>query len=144
MTDLLRQEIAASATSIVVKVGTRVLTREDGRLNEERIAQLARARGLEPLVEVHDPGEIPFAQSARARMVGWNARDLADFSVRKAPAALLREAFPEALLIRESGIRTPEDAGAALGEGFDALLIGEALMRETDPAGFLARIPVRP
>jgi glutamate 5-kinase len=41
MNDLLRQEIAASATTIVVKVGTRVLTREDGRLNEERIAGLA-------------------------------------------------------------------------------------------------------
>jgi len=41
MTDLLRQEIAAFATTIVVKVGTRVVTREKGRLHEERIAQLA-------------------------------------------------------------------------------------------------------
>ena len=40
MTDLLRQEIAAADT-IVVKVGTRVLTRGDGRLNEDRIAALA-------------------------------------------------------------------------------------------------------
>jgi len=38
--DILRQEIAAS-TSWVVKVGTRVLTRDDGTLNEDRIAQLA-------------------------------------------------------------------------------------------------------
>ncbi len=41
MTDLLRQEIATAASMMVVKVGTRVLTREDGRLNEERVAQLA-------------------------------------------------------------------------------------------------------
>jgi len=41
MTDLLRQEIATAATTIVVKVGTRVLTRSDGRLNHERITQLA-------------------------------------------------------------------------------------------------------
>lgn len=41
MTDLLRQEIAALATTIVVKVGTRVLTREDGQLDEQRIEQLA-------------------------------------------------------------------------------------------------------
>jgi len=40
-TDLLRQEIAATATTIVVKVGTRVLTHADGRLNEQRIAELA-------------------------------------------------------------------------------------------------------
>jgi glutamate 5-kinase len=41
MTDILRQEIATAASSMVVKVGTRVLTRSDGQLNEERIAQLA-------------------------------------------------------------------------------------------------------
>ncbi len=41
MTDLLRQEIAANAKTLVVKVGTRVLTHDDGRLNEERIASLA-------------------------------------------------------------------------------------------------------
>ena len=41
MTDLLRQEISAAATTIVVKVGTRVLTKPDGSLNEQRIAALA-------------------------------------------------------------------------------------------------------
>lgn len=41
MTDLLRQEIAAMATTIVVKVGTRVLTRADGRLDQQRIDRLA-------------------------------------------------------------------------------------------------------
>jgi len=41
MTDILRQEIAAAAKMLVVKVGTRVLTHHDGRLNEERIASLA-------------------------------------------------------------------------------------------------------
>lgn len=109
-------------------------------------AAAARARGLEPLVELHEPGEIPAVQAAQPRLVGWNARDLSDFSVRQAPAALLREAFPEALLIRESGLRSPEAAQAALAEGFDALLIGEALMREPDPAAFLGRIraAVRP
>jgi glutamate 5-kinase len=41
MKDLLRQEIAALATTIVVKVGTRVLTRQDGQLDPQRIEQLA-------------------------------------------------------------------------------------------------------
>ena len=39
---LIAQEIAALATTIVVKVGTRVLTRDDGQLHEDRIAQLAQ------------------------------------------------------------------------------------------------------
>ena len=102
-------------------------------------AAAARVRGLEPLVEIHDPAEIVPAQAACVRMVGWNARDLADFSVRKAPAALRREAFPSQLLVRESGIHSPGDAVTAL-EGFDAVLIGEALMRAPDPAAFLAGI----
>ncbi|MEN6405197.1 MAG: glutamate 5-kinase [Thermoguttaceae bacterium] len=41
MVDLLRQEISALATTIVVTVGTRGLTRGDGQLDEERIEQLA-------------------------------------------------------------------------------------------------------
>lgn len=40
MIDLLRQEIAALASTIVVKVGTRVLTRPDGQLDHQRIQQL--------------------------------------------------------------------------------------------------------
>ncbi len=41
MTDLLRQEIAATAEIIVIKVGTRVLTQSDGTLHTERMEQLA-------------------------------------------------------------------------------------------------------
>jgi len=41
MTDLVRQEIAALASTMVVKVGTRVLTNEMGQLDHDRIAQLA-------------------------------------------------------------------------------------------------------
>ncbi len=40
MKDLVRQEIATEADTIVVKVGTRVLTREDGQLNYDRITRL--------------------------------------------------------------------------------------------------------
>jgi glutamate 5-kinase len=41
MTDLLRQEIATAAHTVVVKVGTRVLTGADGLLNQQRVALLA-------------------------------------------------------------------------------------------------------
>ena len=41
MPDLLRQEVVAAATTIVVKVGTRVLTNADGSLSNECIARLA-------------------------------------------------------------------------------------------------------
>jgi len=103
-------------------------------------AEAARARGLEPLVELHDLTEVGFAQAAEARLVGINARDLATFNLGAPTAEPLRQAFPEALLIRESGLATPEAARAALRAGFDAVLIGEALMRSADPRDFLHRI----
>ena len=41
MQDLVRQELATVAKLVVVKVGTRVLTRQDGTLNTDRIRSLA-------------------------------------------------------------------------------------------------------
>ncbi|GIW94258.1 MAG: glutamate 5-kinase [Pirellulaceae bacterium] len=41
VTDLVRQEIAASARLLVVKVGTRVLTADDGRLDHQQVARIA-------------------------------------------------------------------------------------------------------
>lgn len=56
MADSLRIETAQAATTIVVKVGTRVLTHPDGTLNVDRIAQLAdelsaiKAAGRHPIL----------------------------------------------------------------------------------------------
>lgn len=104
----------------------------------------ARSLGLEPLFEIHGPEEIVAVQASMPRLVGWNVRDLSDFSEGGADIRLLREAFPAALLIRESGLRTPEAARAALDQGFQAALMGEALMKAPDPAAFLRAIAVRP
>ena len=103
-------------------------------------ADAARARGLEPLIELHDLTEVAFAQAASAAIVGINARDLATFTLGAPDAGPLRAAVPDAVLVRESGLATPEDAVAAFRAGFDAALIGEALMRSVDPAAFLRRI----
>lgn len=43
MTDLVRQEVVSQANSVVVKVGTRVLTEASGRLDLERIEKIATA-----------------------------------------------------------------------------------------------------
>ncbi len=67
MTDLLRQEIAASATTIVVKVGTRVLTHPDGTLNDDRIAQLA-----EELSAIQSGGRHPVLVSSGAVGAGMS------------------------------------------------------------------------
>jgi glutamate 5-kinase len=51
MLDPLRQEIAATADTVVVKVGTRVLTRPDGALDPARVVAIA-----EQLAELLDAG----------------------------------------------------------------------------------------
>jgi indole-3-glycerol phosphate synthase len=127
-------EAEASGAEAVLLIA-RVLKEHTGAF-----AEAARERGLEPLVELHDLTEVGFAQEAQARLVGINARDLSTFNLGAPTAEPLRCNFPEAVLIRESGLATPEDARTALRAGFDAVLIGEALMRSPDPKGFLTRI----
>ncbi|MEM8945707.1 MAG: glutamate 5-kinase [Planctomycetota bacterium] len=41
MTEIVRNEIMSAADSVVVKVGTRVLTRADGTLDDQRVASIA-------------------------------------------------------------------------------------------------------
>lgn len=128
------REAAACGASAVLLIA-RVL-----KGHTAAFADAARALHLEPLVELHDLTEIPFAQAAGARLVGINARDLSTFTLGAPTAAPLREAFPEALLIRESGLASPEDVIRAFRAGFDAVLMGEALMRSRDPEDFLRRV----
>jgi len=72
MTDLVRQEIATAAELIVVKVGTRVLTHENGVLNEIRISQLA-----EQISNVEGTGRRVVLVSSGAVGAGMNGLGLA-------------------------------------------------------------------
>lgn len=67
MSDPIRTEIAAAASTIVVKVGTRVLTQSDGTLNDERIAQLA-----EELHAIQASGRRPVLVSSGAVGAGMS------------------------------------------------------------------------
>ena len=129
----LREAVASGASAVLLIA--RVLKNQTAAF-----AHIARNLGLKPLVELHDLTEVPLAQEAKARLVGINARDLSTFTLGVPSAAPLREAFPDAVLIRESGLSTPEDVAAAFRAGFDAVLMGEALMRSRDPKDFLCRI----
>lgn len=97
--------------------------------------EAARRLGLEPLVEVHDEGELALAARAGARVVGVNARDLATLRI-DLPAALrlVRQAQGVAeVVVAESGIVSRADVEAAAAAGADAVLVGTALMRAASP-----------
>ncbi len=95
--------------------------------------------GLSALVETHNEDEIRSAVQAGAEMIGVNNRNLKDFTVDISNSAALRGLIPKnAVFVAESGITSPKDAQMLHRAGADALLIGEALMRSADRAGFIA------
>lgn len=107
---------------------------------------LATDLGLAVLVEAHDAGEIERAVATGATVVGVNSRDLATFAedlgVGETLASLLP---PELIAVAESAIRSPADARRMGAAGFDAVLVGEALVRSADPTALareLASVPV--
>ena len=102
-----------------------------------RYVSLAVEVGLTPLVEVHDERESELALESGARVIGVNNRDLRDFTVDLGTFERLAPRLAGATLVAESGVKAPEDAGRLRDAGADAVLVGEAAMR--DPA-LVARI----
>ena len=99
-----------------------------------RLVRQALDLGLEPLVEAHDARELERALATDARLIGVNNRDLRTLDVDPERAIRLRAAIPEdRLAIAESGVRDASTIRAWRAAGFDAGLVGEALMRSGDP-----------
>ena len=97
-----------------------------------RYISLAVELGLTPLVEVHDEAEADLALETGAQVIGVNNRDLRDFTVDLGTFERLAPRLAGATLVAESGVRTPEDGRRLRDAGADAVLVGEAAMR--DPA----------
>ena len=94
---------------------------------------LAHELNLSALVEVHTTAEIQLAVAAGARIIGINNRNLTDFSVDFATSCQLRQAVPaECYVVAESGIQTATQVQQLAAAGFDAMLVGETLMRAPD------------
>lgn len=95
--------------------------------------------GLDVLVEAHDHTEIDRAVQLGASIIGVNSRDLRNFTVKTESLLFMAEALPsDVLRVAESGIRTSEDIAALRNGGYQAFLVGEALMRQPEPAATLA------
>jgi indole-3-glycerol phosphate synthase len=103
--------------------------------------QLATDLRLACLVEAHDEEEVEAALSAGARIVGINQRDLRDFSVDPERATRLVKLIPdEVLKVAESGISGTDEAARAFDAGYDAVLVGELLVRSADPAATIEEL----
>ena len=109
--------------------------------------KVARGLGLAVLVEVHDAAELQRvlglevlmgAGGGASPLIGINNRDLSTFAVDLATTERLMERFGAqiraagVLLVSESGLFTRDDLDRVQGAGADAVLVGEALMRQAD------------
>jgi indole-3-glycerol phosphate synthase len=106
-----------------------------------RLAGLAGELGLDALFEVHDEPELDAAIDVDARLVGVNQRDLITFEVDTRRAERVVAVMPpEVVRVAESGITGPTDARRLADAGFDAVLVGESLVRSTDPRDAVAAL----
>jgi indole-3-glycerol phosphate synthase len=119
---------------------------EDAELRA--LGRCARELGLGTVVEVHEAGELGRVRALldggalpEPAVIGVNQRDLRSFAVDPWRAARLRPLIPEGVVaLAESGIEGPADVARLADAGYDAVLVGEALMRAPDKAGAVAAL----
>jgi indole-3-glycerol phosphate synthase len=109
---------------------------EEGELRGLR--ELAAGYGMAALVEVHDERELDKALASGAEIVGVNNRDLTTFQVTLETSLSLAARIPAGVLkVSESGIHCAQDVRRLLDAGYQAFLVGEHLMKSSDPDGAL-------
>jgi indole-3-glycerol phosphate synthase len=110
-------------------------------LELRHLASQAHALQLDVLCEVHTAGELERVLDLDCDAVGVNNRDLKTFEVRLEVSLDLAQLLPGAAVrVSESGIETAEDMNRLRAAGFHAFLIGESLMRKTDPGTALENL----
>jgi len=118
----------ASAALLIVRILDKAQLRDYVAFAREELK-------LSTLVEVHTEKELDAALDAKAEIVGINNRDLDTFKVTLETTARLRAIVPPGIVtVSESGISKREDI-LLLGQmQVDSALIGEELVRSSDPA----------
>lgn len=113
-------------------------------LDEHKLAALhARAHtlGLDVLVEVHDKEELERALGIGATIIGVNGRDLKTMEVDPERPLRLVDRIPGTVVrVAESGITDGKQVRRLRAAGFEAFLIGEALMRSEWPGKALREL----
>lgn len=126
---------AAGADAILLIVAAL----EDQQLRE--LASHARDVGLDILCEVHNREEAGRALDLGCEVIGVNCRNLKTLEVHLNIHTELAELLPSGVLrVAESGIRTFADLRRLRGIGYDAFLVGEALMTQPSPGAALAEL----
>ncbi len=93
--------------------------------------QIANRLSMDCLVEAHSGEDIEKSLRVGAEIIGINNRNLDTFDVDINTSLSLKKRIPKGIItVSESGIKTREDVLKLESSGFDAILVGETLMRE--------------
>ena len=96
--------------------------------------KLTRNLQMVPLVEVHNEGDLEKTSILDLSLIGINNRDLRSLEVDiKTTLRLKKDISPGVKVISESGIKNSEDVMLLREIGVDGILVGEILMRSSDP-----------
>lgn len=95
---------------------------------------LATGLGMKVLVEVHNESELERAIDIESKIIGVNSRNLKTLEIDNNVFARLLPMIPDGIVkIAESGITEREQVAALEEIGVDAILVGETLVRSSDP-----------
>jgi indole-3-glycerol phosphate synthase len=114
-------------------------------LDDERLVRLRHLieddLGMDALIEVHTREEMQRAVTCGAKLIGVNNRNLHTFEVSlNTSLSLANEAPTDAVLISESGLNNANDLARLREAGYRGFLIGESLMRSSNPAALLREL----
>jgi len=97
------------------------------------LSALATQLGMQSLVELYDPENLPRVLALGFPLIGINNRNLRTFETDLNHTVRLREKIPESVLvIGESGIHTRADVQMLEAAGVHGILVGESLMRSAE------------
>ena len=103
--------------------------------------ELAGELGIAALVEVHTLEELQRVLLTKSPIIGINNRNLTTFKVDIETSFKLVNYIPEeTIVVSESGLDSKSVLQKLHAAGFNAFLIGEALMREKDIGGKLSEL----
>ena len=106
-------------------------------LDSRHLAELyaeAHELGLDCLVEIHSERELDSVAGIREGILGVNNRDLSTFHTDIETSFRLRPFLPgDAITVSESGINAASDVRALAKCGYQAVLVGEMLMKSEKP-----------
>lgn len=109
--------------------------------------KIANALSMTPLIEVHTCSELDRILALDGvTLVGINNRNLEDFSVDLQTTCQLLAARGNQLqergimVVSESGLHTPVDLNQVASAGATAVLIGESLVKQAEPAEAIAKL----